>query len=212
LVTDDGESLMVHRHILMAVSEYLKKMLTGGFKETFEKKITIPEIPSKILTLMIEFSYCKSVSFPTNITDLISLVHYSDIFMFRDIYSRATNELKKMITVETALEIVNQCVKYQIEGIVKENCWKVIKLSGVKDQLIECLFEMHLSTMQETLIEHQKIKEIEDSLVQARIQFKSENIALKVEMEAIKEENTELRNLVKAQKEMFDVLMAKFQK
>lgn len=193
IITENGDSFKTHKFMLTIYSDFFKRMFTSGFEESYQNEVYLPDISSHTLELILKFTYGKPVKFPSTISELISLVHFSDLYLFKDINTRATNELKKFITVETALEIVNQCVKFNIEGPIKENCWKIIKNSGVKEQLIECLFEMHLSNLQTSVVEQRLLKELEENVKTQKSNIKLEFQNMKQEIESLKKDNEDLK-------------------
>lgn len=209
LITENGETFFSHKFILITNSEFFKRMFTSGFEESYQNEVYLPDISSNTLELILKFTYGLSVKFPSTISELISLVHFSDLYLFKEINTRATNELKKFITIETALEIVNQCVKFNIEGPIKENCWKVIKNSGVKEQLIECLFEMHLSNLQTSIIEQRQMKELEECLKNQKFIFKLETQNMKLEIENLKKDNEDLKLKLEEQSQLIQKILKK---
>eukprot|EP01080_Neovahlkampfia_damariscottae_P012708 gene12708-6906_t len=191
LRTKNNEKIYCHKAIIGRFSEFFKTMFQAGFQESFEKEVEMNEIDFNTLEILIKFTYGKSVQFPNSIQELLQLVRFSDIYFLDELNQRATNEISKLITLENALDIINFCLKYGIEGSLKENCWQVIKFSGGKDQLLECLFEMNLSNM----FDHQQFKNLEQNIINQKIEFSKE-------IEKLKEENGELKKIINEQNEM----------
>lgn len=52
-----NKSVLVHKIVLVAHSEYFEKMLTCNFKESNEKEITLKDIEPNAFELIIDFMY-----------------------------------------------------------------------------------------------------------------------------------------------------------
>jgi hypothetical protein len=193
LKTNKGSKIYCHKAILGRFSEFFRTMFQGGFQESFQSEVEMEEIDIKTLEMIIQFTYGKSVQFPRSVQELLQLVRFSDIYFLEELNQRATNEISKLITLENALDIVNFCLKFGIEGTLKENCWQVIKFSGGKDQLLECIFEMNVSNM----FDHQQLKSLEQNVQSQKIEFSKE-------IEKLKSENAELKKIIVQQNEIMN--------
>jgi hypothetical protein len=112
------------------------------------------------------------------------------------LYTKILNFIIKLITSENALEIVTLCVKYRIEGTLKQICWQNIKNSGGKDELIECLFEMHLASIENSTKEKEEFKNLQKEFQNLKFNYFNDIKNLQKEIQNLKNQNLNFSDIL----------------
>ncbi|RIA95690.1 concanavalin A-like lectin/glucanase domain-containing protein [Glomus cerebriforme] len=86
ILCEDGVKLYANRALLAARSEIFDGLLYNGMRESFDNKISFPEISSSVMEIVLEFLYtgCDLKDYLTH-DNIIELYHAADYFQMFDL-------------------------------------------------------------------------------------------------------------------------------
>jgi len=101
----EGVQFPVHRPIISSCSPYFRALFTNGLYETQQKVLTIPDISSKIMSMIIEFAYTRDIEITAeNVEELLPVADHLHII---SLLKACCRFLKSQLTVENCIGIRN---------------------------------------------------------------------------------------------------------
>lgn len=197
LVSSDGRKFQCHKIVLCLHSDYFNSMLSGQFKESKEEEVTMDEIDSSSMVSILEFIYTRGTKIPHDQKGLFNIIRVSDFLMLTKLRKKAVDKLTAHVTPQNAFDTIQRCVELNIEGKVKEACWKNI-LKARREDLIEMIIRLKFDHLAELAnlqkhFEHQ-LKAFNDHIKAQKDMFEKQ---LKDQQEQHDKHITQYRKLLK---------------
>lgn len=126
----DGEKIPCHRAVLANSSPVFERMLSGGFKESVENHVTLPEVSHAVAYAFVAFLYMGAL--PTH-TDVISLVSLADMYEIQPLSEvclatlRTTGPASVGLTMQRLLQhpaesLCGRCRRLFVDSVLESWC------------------------------------------------------------------------------------------
>ncbi|XP_078583963.1 kelch-like protein 24 [Branchiostoma floridae x Branchiostoma japonicum] len=104
-----GKEIPCHRNVLAACSEYFRAMFCNGHRESQEHKVTIHEVNSDVMQLLVDYAYTSKVTITKdNAAELLEGANFFQIQPVRDV-----------------------CVSFIFSNLSAENCLQMMQLGNM---------------------------------------------------------------------------------
>ncbi|CAH1263835.1 KLHL24 [Branchiostoma lanceolatum] len=111
----DGKEIPCHRAVLAACSEYFHAMFCNGLRESKEHKVTIHEVSTGTLQLLVDYAYTSKVTVTED--NAVKLMKATNFFQIQPVF--------------------DACMKFLLEGLRAENCLSILDLGGMLSPELE---------------------------------------------------------------------------
>jgi len=103
-----GHRIHAHRAILAKRSEHFAAMFRSGMRESLEREICIPNIPSSIFKLMLEFLYTDGVKINIDIEQAVDLYVAADLYQLDRLKEMCSFVVKRNMNVTNVTYLINE--------------------------------------------------------------------------------------------------------
>ncbi|XP_035664829.1 kelch-like protein 24 [Branchiostoma floridae] len=104
-----GKEIPCHRNVLAACSEYFRAMFCNGHRESQEHKVTIHEVNSDVMQLLVDYAYTSKVTITKDkAAELLEGANFFQIQPVRDV-----------------------CVSFLFSNLSAENCLQMMQLGNM---------------------------------------------------------------------------------
>ncbi|XP_066279850.1 kelch-like protein 24 [Branchiostoma lanceolatum] len=110
-----GKEIPCHRAVLAACSEYFHAMFCNGLRESKEHKVTIHEVSTSTLQLLVDYAYTSKVTITED--NAVKLMKAANFFQIQPVFKA--------------------CMKFLSEGLCAENCISMLDLGGMLSPELE---------------------------------------------------------------------------
>ncbi|XP_078606937.1 kelch-like protein 24 [Branchiostoma floridae x Branchiostoma japonicum] len=104
-----GKEIPCHRNVLAACSGYFQAMFCNGLRESKEHKVTIHEVSTSTLQLLVDYAYTSKVTITED--NAVELLEGANFFQIQPVF--------------------DACTKFLSECLCAENCLKMLALGGM---------------------------------------------------------------------------------
>ncbi|XP_033644735.1 kelch-like protein 24 [Asterias rubens] len=102
LVTEDKQ-ISCHRVVLAASSPYFKAMFTGNLEEKSQQRVTLKDVNSEMLQLIVDYVYTSQVRITTaNVQELLATANF---FLIKCLVYACSNFLIRQLDVDNCVEM-----------------------------------------------------------------------------------------------------------
>jgi hypothetical protein len=134
LATDDGTEFKAHRLVLASASEYFRAMFLIEMKESQLERITIREVDSQSMRILIEFAYTSKTKIDNG--NVETILFAASMLQFIKVENACYEFLRKNINVPNSLAIWNLADLHGskeladlAEGFIRGNFTSILKHS-----------------------------------------------------------------------------------
>ena len=115
-----GETVAVHKTILMLRSPVFKAMFDSNMAESNSKQVHMPDFDHGTIRRMVEFLYKDSFTDieSTSLDDFISLLSISDKYLVLSLKDASSRYLSKMITVDNIADMRHSAILYDSKTLL----------------------------------------------------------------------------------------------
>lgn len=103
-----GHRIHAHRAILAKRCEHFAAMFRSGMRESLEREICIPNIPSSIFKLMLEFLYTDGVKINIDIEQAVDLYVAADLYQLDRLKEMCSFVVKRNMNVTNVTYLINE--------------------------------------------------------------------------------------------------------
>eukprot|EP00058_Branchiostoma_floridae_P008790 XP_002594278.1 hypothetical protein BRAFLDRAFT_65132 [Branchiostoma floridae] len=104
-----GKEIPCHRNVLAACSGYFQAMFCNGLRESKEHKVTIHEVSTSTVQLLVDYAYTSKVTITED--NAVELLEGANFFQIQPVF--------------------DACTKFLSERLCAENCLKMLALGGL---------------------------------------------------------------------------------
>lgn len=113
-----NETFKVHKVVLLAQSAYFEAMFNSGMQEAQNQKLTLPEIKSDIMTILIDFMYTSKVSINHEI--VFELLDAAELLQMTKVVNCCTTFLSKTLSVENCFSVFGVARLYYNDELIQK--------------------------------------------------------------------------------------------
>ncbi|CAK1584230.1 unnamed protein product [Parnassius mnemosyne] len=110
---EDG-SVKVHKAVLAASSDVLRRMLSGYWRETTEGHLDVPGTSTQTLQHLKDYIYLRKLPY-TGLEQILLLASY---YMIPGLEQKCVNELMNRLTAQDTFDLLEFAVKHKITRLV----------------------------------------------------------------------------------------------
>lgn len=118
--------ITVHRPFLMSRCQFFGAMLTHEFMESQSNCVSMEDMPSRVLHMVIQFLYGDTHIHVHCISDLLSLIRVANMIFLPSLQKEAIDLLHNMVSIETALQVLEFSLEFDIQSI-RERCLTILE-------------------------------------------------------------------------------------
>ncbi|XP_066264892.1 kelch-like protein 21 [Branchiostoma lanceolatum] len=99
-----GLEISCHRNVLAACSEYFRAMFCNGHRESKERKITIQEVNSNVMQLLVDYAYTSKVTITEN--NAVELLEGANFFQIQPVRDACVTYICNNLCAENCLQML----------------------------------------------------------------------------------------------------------
>ncbi|XP_035693527.1 kelch-like protein 24 [Branchiostoma floridae] len=155
-----GKEIPCHRNVLAACSEYFCAMFCNGHRETKEYKVTINEVDSNALQLLVDYAYTSKVTITEH--NAVELLEGANFFQIQPVRDACVTFISNNLSSDNCLQMMHVGNMLSCPDLEKKARLCALKefaavsktpefLSLTKDQLITLISSDDLNASEETV-------------------------------------------------------------
>uniref|UniRef100_A0A914Q579 BTB domain-containing protein n=1 Tax=Panagrolaimus davidi TaxID=227884 RepID=A0A914Q579_9BILA len=123
----DGETIRIHKFMLIAESPVFTKMFESDFNEAKEKKVTITDFKYEIVQAAIDYCYRQNITeFLKDYKNMMELLRFSDKYDFQTLKPKLEKHVENNLTKENVFHIASTAEKANAPKL-RQACIKFVK-------------------------------------------------------------------------------------
>eukprot|EP00058_Branchiostoma_floridae_P022291 XP_002607781.1 hypothetical protein BRAFLDRAFT_56870 [Branchiostoma floridae] len=155
-----GKEIPCHRNVLAACSEYFRAMFCNGHRESQEHKVTIHEINSDVMQLLVDYAYTSKVTITED--NAVKLLEGANFFQIQPVRDACVAFISNNLSAENCLQMMqvgNMLSSQDLEDKARVYAMKEFAeasktptfLSLTKDQVIALISSDELKAREEVV-------------------------------------------------------------
>ena len=134
----EGKEFPAHRSVLVASSEYFRKMFTIDMKEKSSKKVSIKSITSQAMNEILNSIYTQKISFSQ--AHIGEIIHAALLMQFQNVINAAAEFIEKFIEADNCFyyrDLVRfhplECIEKVVRSFFVKQIWDIQRFPGYCD-------------------------------------------------------------------------------
>lgn len=140
----ENKQLPAHKSVLSAASSYFAKMFSSGMKESYQSKITIPNMKAKVFEAFLEYVYCNKVALTEEIA--MDLIVYCEEIIFPNLKVDCEKVLAKSLKFNNIFAI------YDIAEVAKAEKLKEAAVRFIRGNIKEITKKVGIENLSKSLL------------------------------------------------------------
>uniref|UniRef100_A0A914R3W1 BTB domain-containing protein n=1 Tax=Panagrolaimus davidi TaxID=227884 RepID=A0A914R3W1_9BILA len=122
-----GETIQIHKFMIIAESPVFTKMFESDFKEAKENKVTIIDFKYEIVQAAIDYCYRQNITeFLKDYKNMMELLRFSDKYDFQTLKPKLEKHVENNLTKESVFHIASAAEKANAPKL-RQACIKFVK-------------------------------------------------------------------------------------
>ncbi|XP_019616824.1 PREDICTED: kelch repeat and BTB domain-containing protein 2-like [Branchiostoma belcheri] len=170
----EGRSFPCHRAILISCSPYFRAMLTSGYAESKQDKITIRDVSKVVMATILDYAYTGCLQ--TKPDQVQAVMSAARLLQLDYVYSRAANYMKAHLDLSNCADVLMYADTLADSGLVEST--EIYIASRFNKAVLQPSFlQLSLPRLQSLLNRDDLITQSEDDVVQAALKWINYNQA-----------------------------------